>query len=82
METKVSMGAKKENYGVELALEALERIANHEKECGNRWSEAIVELKGLKNATDLHATRWEKLMWVFVGTLVTCTITVLSTVVL
>lgn len=82
METKVSMSAKDDSYGVELAFEALERIANHEKECGKRWSEAIVELRGLKNATDLHAARWEKLMWVFVGTLVTCTLTVLSTVII
>ena len=30
--------------GLELALEALERIATHEKECGERWAEAMVEL--------------------------------------
>ena len=24
--------------GLELALEALERIATHEKECGERWA--------------------------------------------
>ena len=31
----------------EIALEALERIALHEKECGERWAEAIVELLSL-----------------------------------
>lgn len=32
----------------EIALEALERIARHEKECGERWAEAAVELRELK----------------------------------
>ena len=40
-----------------LALEALERIAQHEKECGERWAEAVVELRELRKATDVHATR-------------------------
>ena len=43
----------------EIALEALERIARHEKECGERWAEAAVELRELKSATESHAARWE-----------------------
>ena len=30
---------------MQLAVEALDRIALHEKECGERWGEAIVELR-------------------------------------
>ena len=33
---------------LELALEALEKIAQHEKECGERWGEATAELRQLK----------------------------------
>ena len=53
-----------------LALDALERIAAHEKECGERWGEAVVELKELRKATDSHAARWEKLAWLVVTTTV------------
>lgn len=54
-----------------LALDALERIAKHEKECGERWAEAIVELRELRKATDVHAARWEKLAWLVIGTVAT-----------
>jgi Flp pilus assembly protein TadB len=58
-----------------LALEALERIAQHEKECGERWAEAVVELRELRKATDTHAARWEKLAWLVVGTVGTTALT-------
>jgi hypothetical protein len=32
---------------LDLALEALEKIAQHEKECGERWGEATAELRQL-----------------------------------
>ena len=62
----------------EIALEALERIAQHEKECGERWAEAAVELRELRNATKSHAARWEKLAWFVIATMVTCATTILS----
>jgi hypothetical protein len=54
-----------------LAIDALERIARHEKECGERWAEAVVELRELRKVTDSHAARWEKLAWLVVGTVLT-----------
>ena len=57
-----------------LALEALERIAHHEKECGERWAEAVVELRELRKVTDSHAARWEKLAWMVIGTVITTVI--------
>ena len=54
-----------------LSLDALERIAQHEKECGERWAEAVVELRELRKATDIHAARWEKLAWLVVGSVMT-----------
>ena len=57
-----------------LALEALEQIAKHEKECGERWAEAVVELRELRKVTDSHAARWEKLAWMVIGTVITTVI--------
>jgi len=51
-----------------LALDALQQIAKHEKECGERWGEAVVELKQLRAVTDAHAARWEKLAWLIITT--------------
>ena len=59
---------------LELALEALERIATHEKECGERWTEAMIELRELKLATRIHSEIWEKLAWMVIGTVTTTVI--------
>ena len=56
---------------MDIALEALDRIAEHEKECGERWAECTVELRELRKATDVHAARWEKLAWLVIGTVTT-----------
>lgn len=54
-----------------LALRALEQIAKHERECGERWGEALNELKNLRSVADAHAARWERLAWLVVATVVT-----------
>ena len=56
---------------MEIALEALDRIAQHEKECGERWAEAVVELRELRKATDSHAARWEKVAWLVITVVIT-----------
>ena len=63
--------------GLELALEALKKIAAHEKECGERWAECTVELRELRRATDSHAQRWEKLAWLVITIVTTTAATVL-----
>ena len=48
---------RKEKAGqraMEIALKALERIEQHEKECGERWAEAVSEMKQLRLASDAH----------------------------
>jgi len=65
---------KSRDKALELALEALEKIATHEKECGERWTEAMIELRELKLATRSHAQRWEKLAWLVIGTVTTTVI--------
>ena len=56
---------------MEIALEALEKIAQHEKECGERWGEATAELKQLRELAASHAARWERLAWLVVGVVFT-----------
>ena len=78
-QVKTSMTVKTE---MEIALEALDRIAQHEKECGERWAEAVVELRELRKATDSHATRWEKLAWLVITVVFTTSITVFGSMLL
>ena len=59
---------------IDLALEALDRIAAHEKECGERWAETLVELKELRKVTDAHAARWERLAWLVIGTVISASV--------
>ena len=62
---------------MDIALEALDRIAEHEKECGERWAECTVELRELRKATDSHAQRWEKRAWLVITIVTTTAATVL-----
>ena len=75
-QVKTSMTVKTE---MDIALEALEKIAQHEKECGERWAEAVVELRELRKVADSHAARWERLAWLVVSVVITG---VVSTVVM
>ncbi len=70
------------NTEMDIALEALERIAQHERECGERWAEAVVELRELKKVADSHAARWEKLAWLVVTVVVTTAATVITSIVI
>ena len=65
-----------------LALKALERIAKHEKECGERWAECTVKLRELKDASKAHAARWEKLAWLVIGTVITTAFAAWVTIIL
>ena len=64
---------------MDIALEALERIAQHERECGERWAEAVIELRELKKVADSHAARWERLAWLVVTVVVTGAASVIVT---
>ena len=75
-QVKTRMTAKTE---MDIALEALEKIAQHEKECGERWAEAVIELRELKKVADSHAARWERLAWLVVTVVVTGAASVIVT---
>tara|TARA_R100001463_G_scaffold69694_1_gene123149 strand:+ start:166 stop:387 length:222 start_codon:yes stop_codon:yes gene_type:complete len=64
---------------MDIALEALDKIAQHEKECGERWAEAVVELRELRRVADSHAARWERLAWLVVTVVVTGAASVIVT---
>lgn len=51
----------------DMALDALDLIAKHERECGLRWSEATAELKQLSESVATHGRRWERLAWLLVA---------------
>ena len=64
---------------LDLALEALDKIAQHEKECGERWGEATAELRQLKALASSHAARWERLSWLVVTVVITGAASVIVT---
>ena len=74
--------SKKATTPTALALEALEQIAKHEKECGERWAECTIELRELKEASKSHAARWEKLAWLVITVVFTTSITVFGSMLL
>ena len=49
------------------ATQALEAIARHEKECGERWSQTGRQLKELKLQVTIHGARWEKIAWLIIS---------------
>ena len=51
------------------ALRALQEIAKHEKECGQRWGEAHTEMKLIRQQLGVHSHRWERLAWMVIGTM-------------
>jgi hypothetical protein len=53
-----------------IALQALDRIEQHERECGERWAEAVTELRSLRVASDANSARWEKLAWTVIATVI------------
>ena len=65
----------------DLALAALERIDAHEKECGERWLEATLELSELRRQTDAHAARWDRVAWLLIVTILTSASAVIVTLV-
>lgn len=71
---KTQRKEKAAQRAMEMALQALDRIDRHEKECGDRWAEAVSEIKQLRVASDAHSERWEKLAWLVIGTVVATSI--------
>jgi|TARA_R110000772_G_scaffold67541_1_gene149895 hypothetical protein len=63
-----------EKTAMDIALKALKKIEQHERECGLRWAEATTELRSIRNDANRNTQRWERLAWLVCGTLVTAII--------
>tara|TARA_R110000824_G_C15214462_1_gene676986 strand:- start:2696 stop:2944 length:249 start_codon:yes stop_codon:yes gene_type:complete len=48
---------------MDVAQKALEKIAEHERTCGTRWTETRDSLARVTLSQEVHAKRWEKLAW-------------------
>lgn len=57
----------KKTTPTELALQSLKKIEKHEKECGERWAEATVQLQLLHKTVEKHSQRWEKTAWLIIS---------------
>ncbi len=60
----------------QLALLALEKIEQHEKECGDRWKEACINMELIVQQVNSHAKRWERMAWLIIGAVAVGVITV------
>jgi len=49
------------------ATQALEAIARHEKECGERWAQTGLQLQELHRQVTVHGARWEKIAWLIIS---------------
>ena len=45
----------------QLAVKALEKIAEHEKECALRWGETKSSINDMKDHIKNHSTKWDRL---------------------
>ena len=54
----------------QLAVKALEKIAEHEKECALRWGETKTELKEMKQHIKSHSTKWDTLTWLIIASVI------------
>tara|TARA_R100000656_G_scaffold70449_2_gene52942 strand:- start:126 stop:353 length:228 start_codon:yes stop_codon:yes gene_type:complete len=61
----------------QIAIDALERIARHEKECAERWGETRTEMRMMREQITSHSKRWEKLSWLVIGTVLVGIATIL-----
>jgi len=54
----------------QLAVKALERIAEHEKECALRWGETKQSINDMKEQINSHSTKWDRLTWLIIATVI------------
>ena len=52
----------------QMALDALDAISRHEKECGLRWQQNTEQIIAMREQIRQHAARWEKVAFFVIGT--------------
>ena len=54
----------------QLAVKALGKLADHEKECAEKWGMTMVEIREIKKMLDNHAHKWDRLTWTIVSAVI------------
>ena len=54
----------------QLAVKALEKIAEHEKDCAMRWGETNASINDMKEHIKSHSTKWDRLTWLIIASIV------------
>ena len=55
----------------QMALAALSKIEEHERECSARWVSTEEQMVLMRQTLERHGERWEKLSWLICGTVLT-----------
>jgi len=61
----------------QMALKALEAIAKHEKECSARWGSTEAQMLSIHQQLERHGTRWERLSWFIICSVMAGIVTLL-----
>ena len=51
----------------QLAVKALGKLADHEKDCAEQWGATRVEIREIKKMLDDHSKKWDRLTWTIVS---------------
>jgi len=54
----------------QLAVKALSKIADHEKECAEQWGATRVEIREMKSMLEKHSQKWDRLTWTIVSSVI------------
>ena len=54
----------------QLAVKALGKIADHEKECAEQWGATRVEIRQMKDMLEKHDKKWDRLTWTIVSSVI------------
>jgi len=54
----------------QLAVKALGKLADHEKECAEQWGSTRVEIRQMKDMLEKHDKKWDRLTWTIVSSVI------------
>jgi len=54
----------------QLAVKALGKLADHEKDCAEQWGATRVEIREMKVMLEKHSDKWDRLTWTIVSSVI------------
>jgi hypothetical protein len=54
----------------QLAVKALGKLADHEKDCAEQWGATRVEIREMKSMLEKHSQKWDRLTWTIVSSVI------------